>query len=92
MPNRLETVAHHAAVVAARDAQAAAARDLEAVLTPDQRPALAALLATVEERHRIGYWHLADLLAELLPGVGPAIRFIAEETERRVDLARPTAA
>ncbi len=35
------------------------------------------------------YWHLAHQIAELLPGVGPAILHIAENIERRIELTPP---
>lgn len=74
------------AVRAARDAQEDAVRALEAAnLVPGQAQLLETLLDAVEARYRAGWWHLAGRLAELLPGVGPAIRELAEHMEWRID-------
>jgi hypothetical protein len=80
-----------AAVCAARDAHDAAGRALEDALTPEQRPLHEAVMDAAEARYRDGWWHLAGSLAELLPGVGPAILALADEIERRIDHTPPAA-
>jgi hypothetical protein len=46
---------------------------------------LEALLDAVEARYRAAWWHLVDRLAGLLPGVGPAVRELAEVIGWRID-------
>jgi len=74
-----------AAVRAARDVQETTAGALRATLDPGQEQLLEALLDAVEARYRAAWRHLVARLAGLLPGVGPAVRELADMTERDID-------